>query len=300
MILTTTNEKDYELIDSGEGEKLERFGKYILRRPDPEVLWRKNKTDKEWENADAYFKKDGKGFRWEFKGGKIESWTADFLDLNLLLKIGNFKHIGVFPEQISQWKWMTEIVNKRKSEKGVVQIRILNLFGYTGGASLALAKAGAEVTHIDASKSSILWANQNKENVGLESHIRFLLDDARKFVEKELRRGVVYDAILMDPPVYGTHGKREKGKWHLEEDFLNLLERTTKLLSKNPLFFVISGYASEYSHVSYKNALTDALQKSLSSGIKEKMNIESGELGIKESDTERVLPAGIFVRANFS
>lgn len=289
-ILTTSPQKDYELLDSGEGEKLERFGDVILARPDPEVLWQK-KNPSMWSTAHAYFTHGERGAKWHLKKTLPPKWVCQLGDISLLLKLGNNKHVGVFPEQVAQWEWMVELVKSRQSRGNSKQdIKVLNLFGYTGGATCALAHVGAEVTHVDASKAAITWAHENKKTSGLDNAtIRFMLDDARKFVERDIKRGVTYDAILMDPPVYGKGVKKEK--WHIDENFLPLLERSVKLLSKNPLFVVVTGYASEYSHLSYANAL---------SGVLPGVTIESGELTIQESSTERLLPAGIFARATFS
>lgn len=288
-LLVTTSQTYYELLDSGDGEKLERFGEVILARPDPEVLWEK-KNPSLWDTAHARFTHGERGAKWHSKKTLPLKWTCKVGDISLLLKLGNNKHVGVFPEQVAQWEWMVERVKSRQSRGGSKQdVKVLNLFGYTGGATCALANAGAEVTHVDASKAAITWAHENKKASGLDNaKIRFMLDDARKFVERDIKRGVVYDAILMDPPVYGKGAKKEK--WHINENFLPLLERSMKLLSKNPLFVVVTGYASEYSHLSYANAL---------GGVLPQVNVESGELAIQESETERLLPAGIFARATF-
>ncbi|MHB1316506.1 MAG: class I SAM-dependent methyltransferase [Minisyncoccota bacterium] len=296
-ILITKKKDDYELLDSGDGEKLERFGSVVLARPDPEVLWDKKNVEI-WDKIDAHFIQGDRGAKWQTKKILPTKWEINIGDISLLLKIGNNKHIGFFPEQIAQWEWMVgKIINQKskwKMEGKEREVNVLNLFGYTGGATCVLAKAGAKVTHVDSSKASITWAHENKKLSGLkDGDVRFMLDDARKFVEREIKRGVVYDAILMDPPVYGKGtNKKNKGQmWHIDEDFLPLLERSMKLLSKDPLFVVVTGYASEYSHLSYKNAL---------SGVLPKAQIESGELAIQESNTDRLLPAGIFVRAVFN
>lgn len=282
-LLITQSFGDYELLDSGDCEKLERFGEVILARPDPEVLWEK-KNPSLWDTAHAYFTHGERGAKWHSKKTLPLKWTCTVGGIQLLLKLGNNKHVGVFPEQVAQWDWMMQKVTGKKD------VKVLNLFGYTGGATCALAKAGAEVTHVDASKAAITWAHENKKASGLDNaKIRFMLDDARKFVERDIKRGVFYDAILMDPPVYGKGAKKEK--WHIDENFLPLLERSMKLLSKNPLFVVVTGYASEYSHLSYANALK---------GVLPQVSIESGELAIKENDTERLLPAGIFARVEFN
>jgi len=290
-ILVTTAQKDYELLDSGEGEKLERFGEVILARPDPEVLWKKKKPEL-WQAAHAHFMKGEGGAKWHFKKTPPVKWVCTLGDISLLLKLGNNKHVGLFPEQVAQWEWMVSKIKNRKSIKSE-EVKILNLFGYTGGATMALAHAGAEVTHVDSSKASITWAHENKATAHLtDSTIRFMLDDVRKFVERDIKRGVTYDAILMDPPVYGRGVKKQSKEhmWHIDQDFLPLLERSMKLLSKNPLFVVVTGYASEYSHIAYANAL---------SGVLAGVGVESGELAIEESGSKRLLPAGIFARAEF-
>lgn len=286
-LLITTSEKDYELLDSGDGEKLERFGEIVLVRPDPEVLWNKLKDERVWDAAHAHFKTGERGAKWHTKKIFPSSWVCTAGDISLLLKLGNNKHVGFFPEQIPQWQWMKDRIKNRKD------VKVLNLFGYTGGATMALAAAGAEVTHVDSSKAAITWAHENKKTAGLdEATIRFMLDDVRKFVERDIKRGVTYDAILMDPPVYGRGVKKQSKDymWHIDEDFLPLLERVVKLLSPHPLFVVVTGYASEYSHLSYANALK---------GVLPKAQVESGELALKEKDTERLLPAGIYARATF-
>lgn len=288
-ILVAESSGDYELIDSGEGEKLERFGEIILARPDPEVLWNKSKNTELWATAHARFTHGERGTKWHIKKNFAQKWVCKIGSLQLLLKVGNNKHVGVFPEQIPQWQWMSDLIRKRSATTDNKNpIKVLNLFGYTGGATMALAQAGAEVTHVDASKAAITWAHENKGHNPASAVIRFMLDDVRKFVERDIKRGVTYDAILMDPPVYGKGAKKEK--WHIEENFIPLLERSMQLLSKDPLFVVVTGYASEYSHLSYANAL---------SGVLPKVKIESGELALKESSTGRLLPAGIFARAAF-
>lgn len=299
--LITKSSGDYELLDSGGGEKLERFGDIVLARPDPEVLWNKTKDESFWSSAHAHFKTGERGAKWHIKKIFPVSWVCKAGDISLLLKLGNNKHVGFFPEQMAQWEWMVNKIKDQKSkfkmegkgEDKEGEIRVLNLFGYTGGATVALAKAGAEVTHVDSSKAAITWAHENKKTSILDTAtIRFMLDDVRKFVERDIKRGVTYDAILMDPPVYGKGVKKgnKEQMWHIDRDFLPLLERTMKLLSPSPLFVVVTGYASEYSHLSYANALSGALLEAV---------IESGELALKESGTERLLPAGIFARATF-
>jgi len=270
-ILTTESQPEYELIDSGSNYKLERYGKFVLSRPDPQALWPSDR--KNWK-SDAEFKDD-----WN---KTIEPWSIDFGGLKLQIKLSPFKHTGLFPEQIVNWQWMEKLIVE--SER---PIKVLNLFGYTGGASLICAKAGAEVTHVDASKSAITWANENASLSNLQDKpIRWILDDALEFVKKEMRRGNKYDAIVMDPPSFGRGAKGEV--WKIEEGFLDLMDNCFKLLSENPLFFVLNGYSAGYSAIAYEENLKP-LQNKYGG------EIESGELAIKDSHN-RLLPCGIVAR----
>jgi len=276
-ILITKSSKDYELLDSGEGEKLERFGNILLSRPDPQALWHKNLEKSKWENADAIFSHDNK---WEIKKGSIEKWQINFANLKFNIKPTAFKHTGLFPEQSVNWQWMQEVIQSGSSD-----ITVLNLFGYTGGATLACAQAGANVVHVDSSKSAITWAKENAEISGLaDKPIRWILDDARNFVEREIKRERKYDAIIMDPPAFG-HGP-EKELWKIEKHFLPLVDNCLELLKDKPLFFLINGYSAGYSAIAYRNILLK---------LKEKFggHIEIGELAIEESGIGRLLPAGI-------
>ncbi len=293
-ILTTPAGKDYELLDSGEGEKLERYGDVVVARPDPQTLWRKNLSADEWEKADAYFApttpdpssgRRGYDAAWEVRTDLPERWPVELSGLKFWIKLSAFKHTGVFPEQASNWSWIREKIAKAKRAEPV---KVLNLFGYTGGASLAAASAGAEVVHVDGSKSAIGWARDNAELSGLaDKPIRWILDDAQKFVTREVKRGKKYEGIIMDPPAFG-HGPGGE-MWKIEEHFLELLDSCKQILSENPLFFIINGYASGYSAVAYQNSLGD-LMKQFGG------EIEIGELTIAESASKRLLPAGIFAR----
>ncbi len=284
MILITKTSKDYELLDSGEGEKLERFGRVVLSRPDPQALWKKLLPKSEWEKADGSFSREGDAGKWNIKKGMPDKWTIEFSGLKFIIKPTAFKHTGLFPEQSSNWEWIKRVI--KNSEKK--ELEILNLFGYTGGASLVCAQAGAKVVHVDGSKSAITWATENAELSGLSGKpIRWILDDARVFVERELKRGRKYDAIIMDPPAFGHGAKKEL--WKIEEDFLPLVENCMKLLSDAPTFFLINGYSAGYSGLAYKNNLLDLERKY---GGK----IEVGELAIEENRSDRILPAGIFAR----
>jgi 23S rRNA (cytosine1962-C5)-methyltransferase len=281
-ILTTKPSADYELIDSGNEEKLERYGKYILRRPDPQALWKKSQLETEWKNADAIFLADRK--TWKKKNESMQNeWQISFGDLKFNIKPTAFKHTGVFPEQEPNWQFI-----KEKIKNAGRPIKVLNLFGYTGGATLAALSSGAEVTHVDGSKSAITWAKENAELSGLiNKPVRWIIDDARKFVMREIKRGGKYDAIIMDPPSFGRGGKGEI--WKIETDFIKLLDECQKILSDNPLFFIINGYASGYSSIAYYNVLKSITEKYGG-------QFEFGELTILESKGKRLLPCGIFVR----
>lgn len=282
-ILITKPSKDYELLDSGEGEKLERFGQVVLSRPDPQALWKKHLPEDVWKKADGYFTREERKGEWSLKEDVPERWEIEFSGLKLWIKPTAFKHTGIFPEQSANWDWMREIIKNAGR-----QIEVLNLFGYTGGASLACAEAGAGVVHVDGSKSAITWANDNAALSGLSyKPIRWILDDARKFIEREIKRGRKYDGILLDPPAFG-HGPN-KELWKIEDHFLELIEDCKKVLSDNPLFFLINGYSAGYSAIAYENNLLD-IQKKFGG------EIELGELAIEELATGRLLPTGIFAR----
>lgn len=287
-ILLTEKSKDYELLDSGGGEKLERFGGVVLRRPEPQALWKKKLKVEEWSDADAVFSRTGTSGRWK-KNEKIkDDWVVKINDLSFSLELLPSKHVGVFPEQSAHWKWLEDKVKSRKLKVESETIQVLNLFGYTGGASLACARAGAGVCHVDSSQFAVDLANKNMKLSGLENRpIRFILDDVRKFIEREIKRGKKYDIVLMDPPVYGKGTKKEV--WKIEDDLANLLSRVKNLLSKEPLAIVLNGYASVYSSTTYAELL-----KSITSDLGGEMS--SGDLIIKESKSDRLLTAGIFAR----
>lgn len=304
----TKPQKDYEFLDSGEGEKLERFGAYVLRRPDPQALWPARHRYAQasaggpktiWDNADAKFIRSGNAGKWDFKKDVPKLWNIEFGGLKLKISPTPFKHTGLFPEQLPNWLWTQEKVESRKL-KVEGEIQILNLFGYTGAASLAAAQAGAQVCHVDASKSAIAWARENAELSGLTNKpIRWILEDAHEFVKKEIKRGKRYDGIIMDPPAFG-HGP-DGEMWRIEESFLPFLADVKSLLSDNPLFLLISGYAAGYSSTAYRQNLTDLVEKFGGT-------IEDGELAIEESPARhasdsksvagggRLLPCGIFAR----
>lgn len=296
-ILITTKSSDYELIDSGEGVKLERFGDVVLSRPDPQALWKRRLDVKEWKSlAKGEFTREAAQGKWVLDKSIPDRWPINFGGLKMWIKPTAFKHTGLFPEQSVNWDWIRDVIAGRlgsASDDSFAQsgakVEVLNLFGYTGGASLAAASAGANVVHVDGSKSAITWARDNAEASGLaDKPIRWILDDALAFVKKEVKREHEYHGIIMDPPAFG-HGPN-KELWKIEESFLELLDECMKLLADKPLFFIINGYSAGYSSVAYENNLRPLVTKYEGS-------IESGELVIEESGSSpRLLPCGIFAR----
>lgn len=235
--------KDYEVLDASCGEKLERWGNYILVRPDPQVIWDTPHAAPEWKNRNGHYHRSSKGGgHWEFFG-LPEQWDISYGNLSFHLKPFRFKHTGLFPEQAVNWDWMGERIREAKAAEPEREIRVLNLFAYTGGATLACAAAGAALTHVDASKGMVSWAKENAAASGLgEAPIRYLVDDCMKFVEREIRRGSRYDGIVMDPPSYGRGPKGEL--WKMEEKVFRLMRRCAELLSDRPLFFLINSYTT--------------------------------------------------------
>lgn len=281
-ILSTKPSKGYELLDSGNGEKLERFGDFVLRRPDPQALWQKSLSADVWEDCHAEFVASGQTGNWKKKKELPETWEIEISGLKFVISLSAFKHTGIFPEHAENWNWIMETV-----EDAGRTLSVLNLFGYTGGATLAAARAGAEVCHVDGSKVSVTKASENAKASGLEDKpIRWIIDDALSFVKREVRRGVKYDGIIMDPPSYGHGPKREV--WKIEESLSELISECQKLLSDNPAFVLINGYAAGYSSVAYKNNLIDLTKNAQG-------EVEFGELAL-EAKNGRLLPAGIFAR----
>ena len=290
MILITKKQKDYELIDTGNGEKLERYGPYFLKRPDPEALWNKSKSDSLWNDADLKFIRNGNKTKWISKEGTSKNWNIEFGGLKFSIRPTSFKHTGLFPEQLPNWEWSEKLIKKNSNKNSALKkISVLNLFGYTGGATLACAKAGADVCHVDGSKTAVEWARVNAQLSGLEdAPIRWIVEDVLVFLKREIKRGRKYDAIIMDPPSFG-HGPKDE-LWKIEEHFLELMKLCQEILSDDPLFVIINGYTAGYSSIAYENNLIEMMKTY-------KGEIEKGELVIEESGNGgRLLPCGIFAR----
>jgi len=273
--------KDYELIDTSNGEKLERWGNIILRRPDPQIVWN-TPMGKEWNKVDGWYHRSNKGGgNWEFFKKLPETWNISYKDLKFVIKPMNFKHTGLFPEQAVNWEWMIDKIRNANRP-----IRVLNLFAYTGGASVACAYAGASVCHVDASKRIVSQAKENLHLSGLgDREVRFIVDDVVKFVEREIRRGKKYDAIVMDPPSYGKGTNGEV--WDIEKDLYPLILKTLDVLSDKPLFYLINSYTAGLAPTVLQNILTLTMKGGKTS---------CGEIGLPITKSKLVLPCGIYGR----
>lgn len=278
------NWKDYEVIDCSKGEKLERWGSYLLVRPDPQVIWDTPKKEKGWKKMNAHYHRSAKGGgEWEFFDLPQE-WTISYplpirKTLNFHLKPFSFKHTGLFPEQATNWDWFSQ-----KIKNAGRPIKVLNLFAYTGGATLAAAAAGASVTHVDASKGMVTWAKENAAASGLsDAPIRWIVDDCVKFVEREIRRGNHYDAIIMDPPSYGRGPKGEI--WKIEESVYPLIKLCAELLSEQPLFFLVNSYTTGLQPAVLTYMIATALERYHGT-------VSAEEVGLPVSSNDLVLPCG--------
>ena len=273
---------DYEVLDCGGGEKLERWGDVYLRRPDPQAIW-PVRDPSLWRKAQAHYHRSDKGGgSWEFFTKLPDRWVMNYKNLRFYVRPTGFKHTGLFPEQATNWDWMTGLVSERVKQGR--EVRVLNLFAYTGGATLAAAAAGASVTHVDASKGMVTWAKENAAASGLaDAPIRWLVDDCVKFVEREIRRGNHYDAIIMDPPSYGRGPKGEI--WKIEDAIHPLVKLCTKILSDDPLFFLINSYTTGLAPA----VLTDMLATEMK---KYKGHVDSQEIGLPVKSNGLVLPCG--------
>lgn len=274
---------NYKLIDSGNKKRLELFGKYVIQRPDPEAMWTPTLSPSKWGEVDAKYI-DG---RWQTKKSFPKSWNFEYEGLNLNLKLTPFKHVGIFPEQEFEWQTISHLLGTCDYQPSV-----LNLFGYTGVASLVALKSGAKVTHVDASKPAMTWFRENQTSSKLlDKPCRLIIDDCLKFTERETKRGVKYDGIIMDPPAYG-HGPDGK-PWNFSKDFQNLLDNATKLLSPNPLFLIINAYAVSTSHTTIRNMVISKMKNYNG-------QTESGELSLVEESSGKTLTTGIYTIWKFN
>lgn len=288
-VLATAGFADYALLDSGNGRKLERFGRFTVDRPEAQAMWLPAGEPGPWRSANAVFKgfakeEDGEGGRWKSEQPLPESWPIEVLGVTVLCRLTNFRHLGLFPEQLPLWQWMLGELGKVAERP----MRVLNLFAYTGVASLIAAKAGAEVTHLDASKRAIAWAKENQLRSGLAgASIRWILEDARKFVARELRRGKTYHAILIDPPKFGRGPAGEV--WDVFIDLAPLLRDCAALLARGPASLVLTSYAIRASALATDGLMRECLKKR--GGV-----IGSGELALVEQAAARLLPTANFSR----
>lgn len=275
--------KDYEILDMANGEKLEKWKDVILVRPDPQIIWKSKSFPERWKNANArYIRSSTGGGNWDFNKKVPANWQVKYKELIFNIKPMGFKHTGLFPEQAVNWDWMINKIQHANRD-----IKVLNLFAYTGGATVACSYAGASVCHVDSSKGMVTWAKENITSSGLQNNpVRYIIDDVVKFVSREIRRGNKYDAIIMDPPSYGRGTNGEV--WKLEENISDLVELCTKVLSDRPLFFLINSYTTGIS--------STVLENILRLNIKAKGKLSSGELGLPMKDSNLVLPCGIFSR----
>jgi 23S rRNA (cytosine1962-C5)-methyltransferase len=283
--LESPNWTDYALLDSGDSLKLERFGPYTFIRPEVQAMWSRALPEKKWEQANAVFQptREESGGHWQFKKKVAKKWEMRYGDLRFWTMTTPGRHLGVFPECAAHWDWSADLVQKAKRP-----IKVLNLFGYTGLATLSAAAAGAQVTHVDASKKSVSWARENQVLSGLtEKPVRWIVDDALKFVQREGRRGKKYDGILLDPPKFGRGPKGEV--WEIYKSLPNLLEACRQVLSDKPLFVVETVYAVQASAIHVGQAL-DAMMRDFGG------NVENGELVTREQSAGRLLSQAVYAR----
>lgn len=279
---------DYKILDMANGEKLEKWGNIILIRPDPQIIWKQKQFPEKWDLADAIYERSatGGGY-WKKQKQLPESWKIQYKNLTFNLKPMGFKHTGIFPEQSVNWDWMMEKISNETKKR---EVKVLNLFAYTGAASVACLSAGASVCHVDSSKGMVAWAKENVESSGLkEKPIRYIVDDVIKFVNREIRRENKYDAIIMDPPSYGRGANGEI--WKFEENLEELVNLCTKLLSDKPLFFLINSYTTGISSMVLENILRLNIKKQ-----KENGKFENGEIGLPMENSDLILPCGIYAK----
>lgn len=284
-MLVANNWNDYKILDMANGQKLERWGNVILSRPDPQIIWKDKSFPDKWKMVNAtYNRSKSGGGSWEYNKQIPKNWQIKYKNLTFNIKPMGFKHTGIFPEQAVNWDWMMEKITKSKRE-----IKVLNLFAYTGGATVACLASGASVCHVDSSKGMVSWAKENVVSSGLEDKkIRYIVDDVNKFVSREIRRNNKYDAIIMDPPSYGRGANGEV--WQFENNIYDLVQLCTKVLSDNPLFFLINSYTTGISSTVLENILNLTVAKNHIG------KITSGEIGLPMENSKLILPCGIYAR----
>lgn len=277
--------KDYKILDMADGQKLEKWGNVILSRPDPQIVWKNKSFPQKWSKINAtYHRSKTGGGAWEYNKKMPDKWQIKYKELTFNIKPMGFKHTGLFPEQAVNWDWMIDKIKKENRE-----IKVLNLFAYTGGATVACLSAGASCCHVDSSKGMVSWAKENVVASGLEDRpVRYIVDDVQKFVKREIRRGNKYDAIIMDPPSYGRGANGEV--WKFEDNIYDLVELCLDVLSDNPLFFLINSYTTGISSKVLNNILNLTVAK------KYMGKVTSGEIGLPMEDSNLILPCGIFGR----
>lgn len=283
----SNNWVNYELLDASSGDRLERWGDIILIRPDPQIIWKSKKTNKYWSDYHArYIRSKSGGGHWEIRKKFKESWVIHYKNLKFLIKPTGFKHTGLFPEQAVNWDFITEEIEKSNRE-----IKLLNLFAYTGGASLAAAKAGAQVCHVDSSRGMVSWARENAVLSDLDSRpIRWIIDDCNKFITREYKRNNKYDAIVLDPPSYGRGPNGEI--WKLEDNIYDLLNICVNILSEKPLFFILNSYSTGLSSGVMECLLKTVLINKFGESIKDKINSISDEICLTIKSNNFYLPSG--------
>ena len=282
------NWNDYKILDMADGQKLEKWGDVILSRPDPQIIWKDKSYPEKWKNINAtYHRSKTGGGAWEYKKKMPNQWQIKYKELTFNIKPMGFKHTGLFPEQAVNWDWMMDKIKKANRD-----IKVLNLFAYTGGATVACLSAGASVCHVDSSKGMVAWAKENVVASGLQDRqVRYIVDDVVKFVQREIRRGNKYDAIIMDPPSYGRGANGEV--WKFEENLPMLIEICMQVLSDNPLFFLINSYTTGTSSMVLENLLKMNMRKKY--GKKAQNGIfENGEVGLPMTNSDFILPCGIY------
>lgn len=277
--------QEYKILDMADGQKLEAWGRVILSRPDPQIIWKEKTFPEKWKNVNAtYHRSKTGGGAWEYKNKMPNQWQIKYRDLTFNIKPMGFKHTGLFPEQAVNWDWMMNKIKQANRE-----IKVLNLFAYTGGATVTCLAAGASCTHVDSSKGMVSWAKENVISSGLENRpVRYIIDDVIKFVNREIRRGNKYDAIIMDPPSYGRGTNGEV--WQFESSIYDLVELCTQVLSEKPLFFLINSYTTGISSKVLENILNLTVNRYKVG------QVTSGEVGLPMENSQLVLPCGIYGR----